>query len=342
MLRFSGFAASLLSLAACASQPETLMFEIAQVRPSVETTPMVGLGDQADDPAIWVNPLDAERSLVLGTNKDTGLYVYDLAGKELQFLPVGRVNNVDVRFQLAVASNDETNGLSWFRIEAETAEVVHIGDSPIARIEPYGVCAGMLDGLYTAGVTYKDGTLELWSVPENRAGDVSPFLARTVSLDTQLEGCVFDDASQRLFIGEEERGIWTLDLSDESSAPILIDSVGSETGLASDVEGLTIWNRGSGNGFLVASAQGKNRYVVYDLAPPHAPRGVFEIVGSPNGEIDGTSNTDGIDATATPLPGYSKGLLVVQDDANPSKSRDQNFKYISWEAIERALSLENE
>lgn len=200
----------------------------------------------------------------------------------------------------------------------------------------------MLDGLYTAGVTYKDGTLELWSVPENSAGDVSPFLARTVSLDTQLEGCVVDDASQRLFIGEEERGIWTLDLSDESSAPILIDSVGSETGLASDVEGLTIWNRGSGNGFLVASAQGQNRYVVYDLAPPHAPRGVFEIVGSPNGEIDGTSNTDGIDATATPLPGYSKGLLVVQDDANPSKSRDQNFKYISWEAIERALSLENE
>lgn len=53
--------------------------------------------DAADDPAIWVNPVDASKSLILGTDKQAGLYVYDLAGKPSQFLPVGRINNVDVR-----------------------------------------------------------------------------------------------------------------------------------------------------------------------------------------------------------------------------------------------------
>ncbi|MEO1101243.1 MAG: phytase, partial [Pseudomonadota bacterium] len=36
-------------------------------------------------------------SLILGTNKDEGLHVYNLAGEELQFLDVGMLNNVDVR-----------------------------------------------------------------------------------------------------------------------------------------------------------------------------------------------------------------------------------------------------
>jgi len=329
-------AACLATLTACATAPESLMFEIAEVQPAVETAPMLGLGDQADDPAIWVNPLDPARSLILATNKDTGLYVYDLEGGELQFLDVGQVNNVDLRFNLAVASNDEVGGLSWFRVDAQTLVVSHLGDTPVAQPEPYGLCAGILGDTYTVAVTYKDGLVELWSVPETRQGDIAPVLARTVQLQSQLEGCVFDDAAGRLFIGEEERGIWTLDLGDAAAQPVLVDEVGAPSGLAMDVEGLTIWNPGEGDGFLIASAQGKDRFVIYDLDPPHAPRGMFRIVDTDDGAIDGTSNTDGIDATAMALPGFPEGLLVVQDDANPTRSRDQNFKLVSGSEIARA------
>ena len=54
-------------------------------------------GDAADDPAVWVNPDDPSKSVIVGTDKEGGLMVYDLAGRQLQYLPVGDMNNVDVR-----------------------------------------------------------------------------------------------------------------------------------------------------------------------------------------------------------------------------------------------------
>ncbi|WP_349239676.1 phytase [Streptomyces sp. CC208A] len=60
----------------------------------------------ADDPAVWVDPKNPERSIVIGTLKKAGLDVYDLAGRRLQHIPApaapaegasaGRFNNVDV------------------------------------------------------------------------------------------------------------------------------------------------------------------------------------------------------------------------------------------------------
>jgi len=60
----------------------------------------------ADDPAIWVDPADGDRSVVIGTLKDGGLAAYGLDGRLLQRLPAApapagaveasRYNNVDV------------------------------------------------------------------------------------------------------------------------------------------------------------------------------------------------------------------------------------------------------
>lgn len=58
---------------------------------SVKTEPLHGYDDapraaDSDDPAIWVHPRRPERSLVLGTLKNAGLRVYDLAGNVVQTL----------------------------------------------------------------------------------------------------------------------------------------------------------------------------------------------------------------------------------------------------------------
>ena len=45
-----------------------------------------------------------------------------------------------------------------------------------------------------------------------------------------------------------------------------------------------------------------------------------------------------VDASA-PLPGLPRGAMVVQDDANPIKEYEQNFKIVSWADIESALGL---
>lgn len=332
-----------LASAACESAPVRIEDGIAAipVAAAAETAPMIGRGDRADDPAVWVDATDPAKSLILGTNKEEGLHVYDLSGAQLQMLPVGRLNNIDVRGPLAVGSNDETNSLSWFRRGAGAEPLVHVADTPTNKIEPYGVCAGMVDGAYYAAPTYKDGQVQLWRLDDLNAVTLQPVLARTIQLGGQLEGCVFDDDRATLFIGEEEHGIWSVDLSDPNSSPVSVDTIAAGHGLVADVEGISLWLGEEGAGYLVASAQAADRFVLYDRASPHAPRGVVRIVGSADGAIDPVSHTDGLDVTSAPLPGYPRGLMVVQDDGNPASGVDQNFKLVDWSRVEAALGLPN-
>lgn len=333
-------ASTALMISACATAPEVLPFEIQSVPPRVETAPMIGVGDRADDPAIWVSDTPDQPSLILGTNKDEGLHVYDLSGRELQFLETGAINNVDIRGRYAVASNDELETLTWFSITRDAAAPVQvIGHTPVETEEPYGACLGQdADGL-VAAVTYKDGTVQFWRADMGKDTPIAATLERSVKLDTQLEGCVFDDSQGLVFIGEEAFGIWSLAYRDATADPQLVDSISASNGLVADVEGISIWWAPTG-GYLIASAQEADRYVVYDRLPPHAPRGIFSISQSPDGAIDAVSHTDGLDVVSAALLGFPNGLLVVQDDGNPESGVDQNFKLIDWAVIMAALNLE--
>jgi len=116
---------------------------------SVETEPMPNEGDAADDAAIWLHPSDPSLSTVLGTDKKGGLAVYDLAGRLLQYLEMGRLNNVDLRYNfplgdehidIAVASNRRGDTLAVFRIDPATRSSSTSPRRAIERIDVYG-CA---------------------------------------------------------------------------------------------------------------------------------------------------------------------------------------------------------
>ncbi|MEJ2273723.1 MAG: phytase [Woeseiaceae bacterium] len=325
-------------VAGCASW--LLPYDLQHVPAKAETEPMFGTADQADDPSLWVHPLDSSLSIILGTNKEGGLYIYNLAGEQQGILHVGRVNNVDVRGDLAVASNDQVNGLSWFRIRPTEsgARVRHIGDTKVRRYEPYGVCLGIVAGELTVGVTYPNGAFEIWRASDN-GSEVSKFLVRTEIFASQVEGCVFDDAGKRVFVGEEDHGVWSLDLADPASRPREVDTIAAGNGLVEDVEGVSLYAVGEERGYLVVSAQGADRFVLYDRQPPHVPRGTFRIVSSVDGSVDGVSHTDGIEASSVPMSGYPMGILIVQDDANPKIEKDQNFKLVDWRDVDTALAL---
>ncbi|HPE46884.1 MAG TPA: phytase [Hyphomonas sp.] len=330
---------ALAGLAACATGPVEYAGPVATVLAMNETAPMNGEGDLADDPAIWVNASDPASSLILGTNKDEGVYVYALDGGELQELPVGRVNNVDLRGNIAVGSNDELNAISWFEIDPRTLTVKELGNSETGKDEPYGICSGLSGETYRVAVTYKDGTIQLWSGNWETIETVNPVLERTMNVPTKIEGCVFDDESDRLFVDEEDYGIWAFDLSDPDAKPVTVDRIAGGHGLVADVEGIGLWQGKDGAGYLVASAQAADRFVVYDRQPPFTPRGVFRIADNTAIGIDGVSHTDGLDITSAPLPGLPRGAMVVQDDANPIKEYEQNFKIVSWADIEATLGL---
>ena len=333
-----------LTAGACASAPAPVIEGQKFVMASVETAPAGAKGDAADDPALWQHPADPAKSLILGTNKKEGLVVFGLDGAEVQRLPIGLINNVDVRqstdrsFDIAVASNDQVNAISVFFIDRMTGEVSHRGDIPTNTIEPYGICQAREEGRDLAGVTYKDGTLQIWSLSVDQA-ELSGDLLKSVKLETQLEGCVFDETNGLIFVGEEDRGLWTVAYREEAPQPVLVDTVGSAAGLVADVEGVSIWRGENGAGWVVVSAQAANRFVVYERQAPHNPRGSFSIIANEALDIDEVTHTDGLDVYSGAPPGFPRGVLIVQDDGNPRSGENQNFKVVNWADVEVALGL---
>ncbi len=329
-------------LDAHASQPLPV---IPVAVPSAQTEPVRGGGDAADDPAIWIDTAAPARSRILGTDKKRGLGVYDLQGRETQFLPVGRVNNVDVRQRLrydgrdrdlAVATQRDRKSVVLFDIDAQ-GRLSTLAELPTGLEEVYGICSARHPGGgLDVFVNDKDGRLIQMRVARERGAWTSTTVA-TLKLATQPEGCVADEAGHQFFVGEEKRGLWrvALDADGKLGESRLILPIGEM--LHADVEGMAV-HRGPRGAWLVVSSQGNDSYVVLDADAPYAVKGRFRIGLNTARGIDGTSETDGLDVTSVSLGGeYGEGLLVVQDGHKRWPMGRQNFKLVPWSEVRRVI-----
>ena len=327
--------------------PASLPPVLVSVKPAVQTEVVMSQGDAADDPAIWVHPQTPALSRVLGTNKQQGLEVYDLQGKRVQHLPVGRLNNVDVRpgfelggrtVDLAVATNRDHNSLSVFSIDRATGTVQAAGEIATPVTDIYGLCLFKApSGEIYSFANDKDGTFvqhRLYAKGDKVEGE----LVRQFKVATQPEGCVADDRNQRLFIGEEDVAVWAVDARPDQPATLTsVIKVGGP--VHDDIEGMGLYQTEKDN-YLVISSQGNDSYVVVDAEPPYALRGAFRVGVNAAAGIDGASETDGLEVTSANLGGaWSKGMLVVQDGRKRMPEQAQNFKYIPWSEVAKALRL---
>ncbi|MBB4154533.1 3-phytase [Sphingomonas jinjuensis] len=314
----------------------------ATVPATAETAPVASADDAADDPAIWRNPRDPARSLVVATDKQAGIHVYNLKGRRVSYTPAPRLNNVDLRSvkgSVVVAASDRADAarahVSLFRLDTDAGRLAPLGRLPVGPGEAYGMClwTRARDGALFGFLVMKDGRID--QVAIDFAG-TSPTvrLVRSMKLGTQSEGCVADDRTGQFYVAEEDVGLWRFDA--DPAAPVTGKAVATVDGvrLVADAEGLALAPKGRRGGYLVVSSQGDNAYTLYRL-PDMAYAGRFRIDG---GAIDGTSETDGIDLMLGDFgPDYREGLFVAQDGDNAPDT--QNFKYASWAAIRRALKL---
>ena len=309
--------------------------------------------DAADDPAIWLHPSDPLKSLIIGTDKQAGIEVYNLAGQRQQFVAAGRTNNVDLRYlkhsrwsALAAASNRSSNSVSLFAVDFD-GELFWLQDSEIATglTEPYGLCMYDDGQALFVFVNDTDGSYQQWRLNDTgRPDSPDPIsfdaeLMREFSVPSQPEGCVADDAYQRLFIGVENEGIYALSADFRAAADLQTVMEIDGSILAADVEGMSLYARGAG-GYVLVSSQGNYSYAVFDRLPPHAYRGSFVVLDRPDGSVDGVQETDGLAVTSSYLgPDYPTGLVVLQDGYNTLPEDTQNFKFLSWRSIVEALNL---
>jgi 3-phytase len=306
--------------------------------------------DSADDPAIWINHENVANSVVIGTDKKGGLAVYDLAGKQLNYYPSGAMNNCDLRYDfilgdttidILAASNRTFNSISLFSIN-ENGELDTIHSRMIKSQmtdEVYGLC--MYQNTET-GDTYvflnsKAGEVEQYELFAT-GNKVDAKLVRSFSLGMQTEGMVADDLAGTLYIGKEQVGIWKCktDPGDTTEVIMIQNSSEENPNIRFDIEGLAIYPSDSINGYLIASSQGNYSYAVFERQGDNKYLGSFRIT---DWNLDGVEETDGLDVTSVALPGFSKGILVVQDGFNydDRRKKSQNFKIVSWEKVEKLL-----
>jgi 3-phytase len=353
-LRALALIAPALALSACATGETELPIaqRIANANPAVtvlargETEPVgTANADAADDPAIWRNPADPAASLIVGTDKKAGLYVYGLDGKRRDFLDAGRVNNVDLKTDvtingargiLVVASdrNDIANSkLAIFRLDPATAKLNALGKVDGGPGEAYGVCLGRDASGVSAFIVLKDGTINQVLLDTSGAAPTGR-IVRTMKLGTQSEGCAVDDRTHRLYVAEEDVALWRFDANATgATTPVKIAAADGKQ-IVADAEGVAIAQVGATGGYVLVSSQGDNAYAVYRLED-ESYVGRFRVV---DGAIGGSEETDGIELMLGDFgPAYPGGLFIAQDGHNGAKA--QNFKLVGWDDIAKALQL---
>lgn len=292
--------------------------------------------DAADDPAIWRNRANPAASLIVGTDKKAGLNVYGLDGKLRSSVPAGRVNNVDLVETviagapgvLVAASdrNDPANArVALYRLDTATAKLEPLGTVAAGKGEGYGICLARRPEALYAIMVLKDGTihqiaLDLTAKPTGR-------IVRTMKLPTQSEGCVHDPATDRLYVAEEDVGVWRFGAAPD--APVTPVSVARVDGkrLVADVEGVTV-----AGDLLLVSSQGDYAYAAFATADDRYV-GRFRI--GP-GRLGATTETDGIDVALGDFgPAYPDGVFIAQDGDNAPAA--QNFKLVDWRKVRAAL-----
>ena len=326
----------------------------AIVRPSIETNPVESHGDAADDPAVWVHPERPELSIVIGSQKKHGINVYDLGGGLLQSRADGRINNVDIRYgfsldgnsiDIVTGSNRTSDSISIYGVDPTTRSLVDIADGTIATgmSDPYGLCMykSPLSGRFYVFVNDKDGVVKQWLLKDAGNSRVGAELVREFSVGSQTEGCVADDATGDLYLGEENVAVWKYSAEPNGGEEKKrVDGIAGGN-LTGDIEGMAIYQGAGTGGYLVVSDQGIDSFALYRREGDNAYLGHFRVVADGSAGIDGVSETDGIEVTSANLgPAFPHGVFIAQDGRNITPTERQNFKLVPWERIAAAMGLE--
>lgn len=336
---------SLTFLAACAVTNPA--YDAVPITADFETPIMASVGDSADDPAIYVD--DTGGGFIAATDKQAGVYIYDLDGSQRDFMPIGTINNVDLRsgvtwegtdYVVLAGSNDETNEIALVLYNPATDEFSRPASPSISvgELSPYGICLGRSanNGIY-AGLTSKAGIYQQYLM-DFSGPTITARKVREFSTGTKTEGCVFDDRTRQLYIAEEGGGLYQYPAAPSGKDDRVVLMNAGDFGSKADLEGVTLYADGADAGYLLVSSQGNNSYVAFSL-PEHTFAGRFTIV---DGAVDGVTTTDGIDVTSRATEQFPEGFFVVQDDEDDSspsqRGKRQNLKVVDWRTVAGALS----
>jgi|TARA_B000000557_G_C20733729_1_gene425426 3-phytase len=305
-----------------------------EVTANVETEPVFAGDDAADDMCVLENFNNPESSLIISSDKKYGIIVYDLEGVKLYDYEVGRINNVDIlpsrSFQnkyIVAGTNRTYNSIDiyLFNSKGELENLILRKEIPSLK-DVYGVTFYRDDFNTYLFISDKKGNVEQWSYNNDEVNSEIKFV-RKLKFSSLVEGLVADESKGKIYIGQERKGIWELNAfpSFDSQKKLIFKK---SKNFKPDFEGLALRDDGNGEGYLIASVQGSNGYLIIDRKSLDA-KIFFRIIDGD--KIDGTTETDGIDVTSIKTSKFPNGFFIAQDDDNDGLN--QNFKLVDWNKI---------
>jgi 3-phytase len=301
------------------------------IEPIASTSPTSGY---ADDPAIWIHRSLPEKSVIIGTDKKMGIFVWNLNGELIQHLPQETaVNNVDVRYDFdlngslvdIVAANLRNAGkLVLFKVEPDYADstvLVQILDKNSEKNDlqkdSYGFCLYRRPSDGTVYVFEKpkyDGALRQYHLFTDSVGVVNLFPVRDLNYPGGVaEGFLADDELGYFYAPEEEKGIHKYYADPDSSSDALM-LFAIEDSIKGDREGFCLYSCSDSMGYLLLSSQGNSTVKIYDRKIPHTFLGTVQL-SDHEGKIG--LGTDGLDVTSfRGISDYPAGFMVVHDEDN--------------------------
>ncbi|MCB1110287.1 MAG: phytase [Chlamydiia bacterium] len=310
-------------------------------RPKAETRPVPG---EADEVGFWNNDRDPQKSALIGNDKSASgaLYVYDLQGQIIdRSVHINRPTGVSVRHNIRTTAGTydvvgcgvrSTNEIKIFAIDPETRKLTDItspkGIPTGFEKDTYGFCLykRSKDGQLFAFVTRK-GTDHIHQIllTDDGTGKIEGKLIRKFGKENMksfVEGMVADDEYGYLYCSDEDYAILKFYADPNVKKGPFIQSFGVRDGIQGDREGLALYKKPHGKGYLIVSSQGDSAFKIYQR------EGSNKFVKS--AALRGVRRTDGIATSSLSIPPlYPSGVFAAHNDT------DNNYVLFDWYEFSR-------
>lgn len=314
----------------------------AGIRPKAATATLKG---KADECGIWADQKNPKNSVLIGNDKSSSgaLYVWNVDGEQIfQTPPIDQPVGVSIRYDVALGKNQKvdvvacgvrsTNEIKIFQIDKKTRHLIDLttegGISSGFPDKTYGLCLykRSSDGQLFAFVSRKetDNIHQIQIDPDGK-GKFKGTLIRKFGKKNQrtfVEGMVADDEHGYLYCSDERFAILKFSANPKIKKDPYIKKFGVADNIRGDREGLGLYRKKGGRGYLVVSSQGDSSFKIYNR------EGKNKFIKSIN--LPGVTKTDGIGITALKIPPkYPNGIFAAHND------KDNNYVLFDWYEFSR-------
>lgn len=303
--------------------------------------------NDTDDPAIWINPTDASKSIIFGTDKETNgaIYAFDLDGKIIEdktIRNIERPNNVDLTYGFTSNDSTKVDIIAFTEREKNQVRVFSVPDMKPLDNGGFKVFedetnpefkAPMGIAIYHSPVNQKvylivgrktgpkENYLYQYELVANTEGTNLKLVRKfgNFSGKKEIEAIGVDNEMGYIYYSDEQHGIRKYYAEPEKgNKEIAIFGLDK---FKSDIEGIAIAKTASNKGYIIVSDQQRGQFNIFD-------RATNEYLTALNLT---TLETDGCDVVTTPLGSkFPNGIFVAMNDA-------KNFYVYDFGKIEAAI-----